>query len=242
MSDSANFSGALPEVAARRGDATALIVQGAPGRPDERTSWSALTARASATAHGLREAGVRRGDRVCVFVRPGLEWLALIHALLGLGAVPVLIDPGMGRAGVARCVARSAPRVFVGVARAHLLRLLAPGSMRSVELWLSAGEGGVPLARSLASLARPGSGPFEPLVVAPGDPAAILFTSGSTGPAKGVPYTHGMLAAQRAALRATYPSGREKSRSGSTLVHSSPVACSANSGRHARSTSSRPEA
>lgn len=207
---SANFAGALPEIAARRGESTALIVQGAPGRPDERTSWRALAARASATAHGLVEAGVRRGDRVCVFVQPGVEWLALIYALLWIGAVPVLIDPGMGRAGVARAVARIAPRVFIGVARAHLLRLLAPASFRSVELCCSAGAGGVPFTRSLAALARPAAGPFEPLAVGPDDPAAILFTSGSTGPAKGVPYTHGMLAAQRDSLSALYGFGRDE--------------------------------
>lgn len=208
MSD--NFAGALPEIAARRGDDVALVVQGAPGEADRSTSWRALAARSSAMAHGLREAGVARGDRVCVFVRPGVEWLALIYALLWLGAVPVLIDPGMGREGVARCVARIAPRVFVGIARAHLLRLVAPASFRTVELCLSAGERGVPLTRSLASLERPDAGPFEPLAVAPDDPAAILFTSGSTGPAKGVPYTHGMLAAQRASLAALYAFGRDE--------------------------------
>src|SRR5438105_10023006 len=36
------------------------------------------------------------------------------------------------------------------------------------------------------------------------DTAAILFTSGSTGPAKGVVYTHGVFAAQVEMLRATY--------------------------------------
>jgi acyl-CoA synthetase (AMP-forming)/AMP-acid ligase II len=210
MSVSENFARALPEIAARRGDDTALIVQGAQGTPDERTSWRELAQSASATAHGLVAAGVRRGDRVCVLVRPGAEWLALIHALLWIGAVPVLIDPGMGRAGVARCMARIAPRVFIGVARAHLLRLLAPASFRSVELCLAAGPGGVPLTRTLAALARPAAGPFEPLAVAAGDPAAILFTSGATGPAKGVPYTHGMLGAQRAALSALYGFGRDE--------------------------------
>ncbi|HVS19281.1 MAG TPA: fatty acid CoA ligase family protein [Planctomycetota bacterium] len=207
---SANFAGALPAIALRRGDDVALIVQGSPGQDDERTSWRALAARASGLAHGLRERGVRRGDRVCVFVRPGVEWLALIYALLWLGAVPVLIDPGMGRPGVARCVARIAPRVFVGIPRAHLLRVLSPGSFRTVELCFAAGEGVVPLTRSLAALARPDAGPFEPLETAPDDPAAVLFTSGSTGPAKGVPYTHGMLAAQREALTELYAFGRDE--------------------------------
>jgi olefin beta-lactone synthetase len=207
---SSNFAGSLPEIAARKGSATALIVQGRSGARDTATSWRELCDLSGSTAAGLARAGVRRGDRVCLFVRPGAEWLALVYALLGLGAVPVLIDPGMGRAGVARSIARCAPRVFIGTRRAHALRLLAPASFRSVELCLSAGNGWVPGTPSLASLRAGADVTFAPIEVGDGDPAAILFTSGATGPAKGVPYTHGMLAAQRAALAGLYPFGKDE--------------------------------
>ena len=47
----------------------------------------------------LRERDVRQGDRVLVMVRQGLPLIAAAFALFKLGAVPVIIDPGMGRKG-----------------------------------------------------------------------------------------------------------------------------------------------
>lgn len=203
--DRCNFAADLIEIAARKPDAPALIVQGrGAGAADSRVSWKELCERSSAFAHGLVELGVARGDRVSVFVRPGRDWLALTYALLWMGAVPVLIDPGMGREGVARCIAAVTPRAFIGVPRAHLLRFAAPASFRSVELFVTAGGPRPWGGASLESLAKAGAQPFEPVDTGAGDAAAILFTSGSTGPAKGVLYTHGMFAAQLASLRELY--------------------------------------
>ena len=44
----------------------------------------------------LREAGVGRGTRVLLMARPGLPLIAVCFALFKLGAVPIVIDPGMG--------------------------------------------------------------------------------------------------------------------------------------------------
>src|SRR5262245_10550462 len=70
-----NFAAGLPALAARSPDATALVVQGRTGVRDERTTWRELADRAARMAHGLTAAGVQRGDRVSVFLRPGRDWL-----------------------------------------------------------------------------------------------------------------------------------------------------------------------
>lgn len=199
-----NFAAGLPALAARSPDATALVVQGRSGAPDERTSWRELADRSARMAHGLTKAGVVRGDRVCIFLRPGRDWIALTYALLSLGAVPVLIDPGMGRRGLLRCIERCAPRVFVGVPRAHALRLISPGSFKSVALSISAGSPRLWSGPLLERLLPDHADPLVPAAVSAGDEAAILFTSGATGPAKGVVYTHAMFAAQRRSLRELY--------------------------------------
>lgn len=181
----------------------------APGRLALSTCGSAATARTfgeleaeiGGWMRGLAGHGIGPGDRTALFVPPGPEFLGLFHALLRLGAVPVMIDPGMGARGVVRCLERTRPRAFVGVARAHLLRWLAPRAFAGVEVRLRVGPGLAPGARPLEAA----SGEARTLAAPPSDaPAAVLFTSGSTGPAKGVVYTHGQFAAQLDAVRGLY--------------------------------------
>lgn len=196
----ARFAG---HAAADPGRAAVLVAR---GRRLERTTYGELSALAARAARGLAQRGLRPGQRVSLFVRPGPELIALTYALLALGAVPVLIDPGMGRPGLLRAVERSAPEVLIGVRRALLAARLFPRAFESVRLRICA-DGWFPGAVSLQRLCAQ---PAERLAIAPRaetDPAAVLFTSGSTGPAKGVLATHGILWAQVEQLEALYGLG-----------------------------------
>jgi len=165
-------------------------------------SYSELSAEVAAQHARLAAAGLRPGDRALVMVRQGLPLLAVVFALFELGALPVVIDPGMGRENFLRCVARSRPRALVGIPAARLASWLFRGSFRSVEIRVAVS--GAATARLTAPGAvRPASAPAA-LPRAPGDPAAILFTSGSTGAPKGVRYTHGQFDAQVRMIRDTY--------------------------------------
>jgi acyl-CoA synthetase (AMP-forming)/AMP-acid ligase II len=147
----------------------------------------------------LRARGVRRGDRTLVMVRPGLPLIAGTFALFKIGAVPVVIDPGMGLRHFLRCVARTRPRALVGIPLAQILGRVFRGSFRGVEVRVP-----VPgsLTARLSGPETPDPGPASE--AAPGDLAAILFTSGSTGAPKGVRYEHGMFGAQIEILRAAF--------------------------------------
>jgi acyl-CoA synthetase (AMP-forming)/AMP-acid ligase II len=163
-----------------------------------------LDARADAIAHGLAELGLVTGDRVALLVRPGVDLVATVFALFRLGAVPVIADPGRGAAELARSLARVRPRALIGAPAAHLLRKLHPRDLDSVSIAVATGRGWLPGVPKLDAIARPDRGPFEPVEPRPDAEAAILFTSGSTGPAKGVLYTHANFQAQVEALRALY--------------------------------------
>lgn len=201
-----NIASLLPEQAARAPQQPAVRVargRGARFRL-EGVSYAELEARSSRVARALRERGLSPGDRACLFVRPGVELIALSFALLKAGVVPVLIDPGMGRRNLLRCVERMQPRAFLGIPLAHAIRRVFPRAFRSVEHSVVVG-GRWPLSGvALEELLR--GVDDAPYVEDTGrdDEAAILFTSGSTGPPKGVIYTHGNFLAQVLALKRLY--------------------------------------
>ena len=197
-----NVAGYLPERTAAHPDQPAVVV--ALGSGWKSTSFGELDRRSDAIARGLVDYGIGRGDRTLVMVRPGLELITLAYALFKAGAVPVLIDPGMGRRAFLRCVADTEPKALIGIPLAQIARLLFPAPFSSVERVVTVGLrlfwGGANLVEIEA---RGTGGPM--LADTPDDAvAAILFTSGSTGPAKGAVYTHGHFRAQVESLRACY--------------------------------------
>jgi acyl-CoA synthetase (AMP-forming)/AMP-acid ligase II len=183
--------------------AHAAVLEPSGRRSFRATTFGELEQRCDALGHGLLARGIRPGDRIALFVRPGRDLIAVTYALWKIGAVPILIDPGMGRANVAGCLARTKPRVLIGVLLSHVLRALEKKSLRSIEIALLVGPAWTGI-ETLASVARPSLGALRACARAPSDTAAILFTSGSTGPPKGVVYSHAHFGAQLASLRALY--------------------------------------
>jgi acyl-CoA synthetase (AMP-forming)/AMP-acid ligase II len=155
-------------------------------------------------ANGLASAGVVRGMRVVMMVRPGFEFTALVFALLKLGAPPVLIDPGMGLSRLLECIRQVDAQAMIGIPLAHVVRKLRPRAFEAVRVAVTVGRRWLWGGPTLEGLAAAASDVFEPIVPVHGETAAILFTSGSTGPAKGVLYEHGMFNAQVAMIQSCY--------------------------------------
>ena len=169
-------------------------------------TYRELNAESDVLAHGLKRIGIQRGMHTALMVTPSLEFYALTFALFKVGAIVVLIDPGMGTKNLGVCLADAAPEAFVGITKAHLARLLFGWARDSVRICVTVGRrlgwGGW----TLEQVRRLGSDHCLPALAQtrPEETAAILFTSGSTGIAKGVVYTHGIFAAQVDSLRRLY--------------------------------------
>jgi acyl-CoA synthetase (AMP-forming)/AMP-acid ligase II len=152
-------------------------------------------------AHGLEHIGIQRGTRTVLMVRPGIEFFSLIFAMFKIGAVAVVVDPGMGLRRMTACLRSTRPEAFIGIPPAHVLRKLLPRDFTTVRTCVTVGRrwfwGGTRLDR----IRRIAWKTYTPANSRAEDPAAILFTTGSTGPAKGAVYTHGNFIAQLEQIR-----------------------------------------
>ncbi|WP_404424569.1 fatty acid CoA ligase family protein [Nibricoccus sp. IMCC34717] len=203
MASDANIARHLPRMARTHPDLPALKVprgRTADGRIDYLVlSYSELEYEVAGWARTFRQRGVRADDRALVLVRQGLPLIAVVFALFRIGAVPVVIDPGMGLRAFLRCVRKTRPQALVAIPQGRLLSWLCLPSFRSVRCRVAVPSS--PLARTARHAPVAGD---DTLPRAPDDLAAILFTSGSTGAPKGVCYQHGQFAAQVELIRDHY--------------------------------------
>jgi acyl-CoA synthetase (AMP-forming)/AMP-acid ligase II len=165
-----------------------------------RCTFRQLDQESDAAARVFHAQGIAQGTRVLLAVRPGHDLIVGMFGLLKLGAIPVAIDPGMGFRSYLNCVRHARPTALVAVRTAHWLSLLPFAAFESLEHRITVGG-----RHWRQQLAQGASAEPRPLAtLSADDPAAILFTSGSTGAPKGVAYTHGMFDAQIELVRATY--------------------------------------
>jgi acyl-CoA synthetase (AMP-forming)/AMP-acid ligase II len=200
VSSVVNIAACLPEIASRRPDDVAIShpTGSLPGGGIRyrRVTYRQLDEESNAIARGLIAQGIGRGVRAVLMVPPGPDFFALAFAMAKAGVVPVVIDPGIGRKHLKACIGEAAPEAFIGIPRAHAARALFGWGRKTLRMLVSVGGFWPGAARLSAS---PGA-PVLAQTLA-GETAAILFTSGSTGPPKGVVYTHGNFAAQVELLR-----------------------------------------
>ncbi|AKF07267.1 fatty acid CoA ligase family protein [Sandaracinus amylolyticus] len=213
--DSANIAAHLPRVARDQPFTPAVFApagRDARGRP-RYVHWTyrQLDEESDRLARGLRDVGIGPGVRTVLMVPPSLDLFAMVFALFKVGAPLVMVDPGMGTKHLGECLDRAEPRAFVGIPKAHAARAVLGWAKRTVEITVNvAPRWARPIAGrrafSIDDLRERGERTSQRSMaeVAPDDLAAILFTSGSTGPPKGALYRHATFSAQVESIRAMY--------------------------------------
>lgn len=205
--DTCNIASALIQQAGQQGQNVAIhypVGKRGSRIAYESASYAALNELSDDYARGLIEYGIGRGIRSALMLTPGLDFFAMFFALFKVGAIPVLIDPGIGIKPLKTCLAEAQPDAFIGVTRAQLARALL-GWVPGVKLVTSGpklGWGGLSTGQ-LRKLGQRSSGSVLANTLAD-EMAALLFTSGSTGIPKGVVYQHRHFIAQVEMLKSAF--------------------------------------
>jgi olefin beta-lactone synthetase len=195
-----NIATLLDQVAQENPKAQAVIV---PWQK-RKISFQELHEDSSRLASGLIRAGIAKGDRVLLLVPFSIEFITLTFSLLKAGAVAVLIDPGLGRKNMLQCIQQTQAKGIIAIPKAHAAKKLFPKAFQDIEVSVTVGRRWFWGGKTLDQIRKLGAEDIPPAEINENDPAAILFTSGSTGPPKGVLYTHSMFLHQIEILRSSF--------------------------------------
>lgn len=188
-----NLAETVREVAAKYPERIAVIEPdgfAADGkRKYKHFTYAQLTKDAESLAPGLRELGINEGTRIVCMTPPSYEACVVGLALQRVGAFTLWIDPSVGYLNVAERLSRIKPEAFVGIPAAFFGRTVFGWGTRFSKKSIVI-NGFFPGAKTLASLYRNAPEKPEKPNVSPDDPCTVLYTTGSTGPAKPALYLH----------------------------------------------------
>jgi acyl-CoA synthetase (AMP-forming)/AMP-acid ligase II len=175
-----------------------------------RITYTEMEERVNSYSSRLYKSGFKAGTRTLILVPAGIDFFVLTFALLRIGSVPVMIDPGMGINTMLSVLSGFEPEAFIGTTKAHILRFLCPSGFRKLKFILTTGPPFFGRSKRLKNLIDDHLYTYPRHLSKPDETAAILFTSGSTGPAKGVIYTSHMLKSQIEITKSQFNIGSEE--------------------------------
>ncbi len=182
MSKHFNIASLFFAAAAKYPDNIAII------HKNKQITYKQLSEAVRNTAHYFRRAGLKKGDRVLVFVPMSIDLYRIVLALFSMGVVAVFLDEWVNKKRMEICCRIAQCQGFIGITKARLLRFVSK-ELRRIPIDLN-------LKKSLPATSS--SADFVSSV--PQDTALITFTTGSTGIPKAAKRTHGFLNEQFRAL------------------------------------------
>ncbi len=205
-----NVAARLSQWAKRVPGAIAIAEPCGPVRRDGLRSYAITTFRelddqSDAISRGMIAWGIKPGMRIVMLVPFGAMFIRLAFALLKAGVVVVLVDPGIGRSHLIDGLSAAEPDGFVGIPKAQAVVRLLRHRFARAKWNVTIGRRYFWGGKTLSQVTALGTAKTIPLPPVGDDTdAAIIFTTGSTGPPKGVAYTHGTFNSQVDLIRQRY--------------------------------------
>lgn len=154
----------------------------------QRLSYRALDADSSRLAAALATSGIGVGDRVAVMAFNCPEFVVVFQAVAKLGAILVPINVRLSAAEIAAVAQHCRPKA-VFIESPFWAEAATPLAAAGAALFLMRSDGSGPVADMTQMMAgQPAA--FAGPAVEPSSCAAIMYTSGTTGRAKGVMISH----------------------------------------------------
>lgn len=172
-------------------------------------TWRLLAERVNDIANGLLDVGVGPGNRTALLIPPGPDLVATVYACWAIDVAVVVADTGLGLTGMRRAIRGSHVDHIVAIRPGLAITrdLDIPGQRILVGSAGSLQRSALAVDATLVEVAARGRANHRENKLTPpeADPIHVVaFTSGSTGPAKGVTYTQSRLSALIDTIRNTY--------------------------------------
>jgi long-chain acyl-CoA synthetase len=187
-----NIVRGLLEAGKKRGAEPAILFEGTAIPYDE------LVRRVATAAGGLARAGIVRGDRVGLFLPNIPELVAVYYALMHVGAIAVSINV-MSKPEELRHILNDSTAAALVTTAELLVNVPRRSEIPTVRTVFV--DGPAPDAMPLSALTEGEPHEESPIALEPDAPAAILYTSGTTGRSKGAVLSHGNVVSNVEATR-----------------------------------------
>lgn len=193
----ASIAGRLKQVAEIKGHRRAVVY---PAGWDENglvaythLTFLQLDEESDRMAHALVKAGIRKGMRTVLYMKPSLLLYELAFALFKIGAVLVYTDPDMEKNHILSCIRESRAEAVIGHSGIHLLKTFHKSHFKTVKHYVNPGKKWLFPGVSLEQVYPEKSKPFPCAETSADDPCAISFSRGAEEMFRGTVITHGSL-------------------------------------------------